>query len=49
LLLPWKPMREAGTPAASATASSPAEHTSTFRPASIIQRATSVDRNALPA
>ena len=49
LLLPWKPIRDGSTPAASATASSPPLQTSMPSPASIIQRATSVHRNALPA
>ena len=39
----------ASTPAASTTASSPPLATSMLSPASVTQRATSVDRNALPA
>ena len=49
LLLPWNPRRAGSTPAASATASSPPLHTSMLRPAAVIQRAISVQRNALPA
>ena len=49
LLLPWKPMRAGSAPAASATASSPPVQTSTASPASVTQRTTAAERNALPA
>jgi hypothetical protein len=49
LLLPWKAIRSAGKPARSATASSPALHTSRFRPSSSTHLATAPQRNALPA
>ena len=49
LLFPWKPTRSIGKPARSATASSPPVHTSRLSPSSSIQRATVVQRKALPA
>ena len=49
LLLPCNAIRSAGKPARSATASSPPLHTSSERPSSATQRATSVHRNALAA
>ncbi len=49
LLLPWNPSSDGSVPAASATASSPPLATSSRRPASVIHRAISVERNALPA
>ncbi len=49
LLLPCSAIRSPGMPAASATCSSPEEHTSTLRPSSCSQRTTALDRNALPA
>jgi hypothetical protein len=49
LLLPWKPICSAGKPAASATASSPPEHTSRNRPSSSTIRTTALHRNDLPA
>src|SRR5690606_37838480 len=49
LLLPWKPIRSGGNPAASATASSPPVQTSRFSPSSAMIRATARHRNALPA
>ena len=49
LLLPWNPIRSAGKPARWATASSPPVQTSRCSPSSATQRATAVQRNALPA
>ena len=49
LLLPWNPIRAGSKPGARATRSSPSEQTSRLRPSSATQRATSVQRNALPA
>ena len=49
LVVAVHPRRAGSTPAASATASSPPLQTSMRSPASIIQRATSMLRNALPA
>ncbi|GAB3944778.1 hypothetical protein GCM10027614_35470 [Micromonospora vulcania] len=49
LLLPWKPIRSGGIPAASAVASSPPLHTSRCRPSSAIIRTTARQRKALPA
>ena len=49
LLLPCRPMSAPGTPARSATASSPPVAVSMRSPSSCAQRATAVLRNALPA
>ncbi len=49
LLLPCRPMSAPGTPARSATASSPPVEVSIRRPSSCAHRATAVHRNALPA
>jgi hypothetical protein len=49
LLLPWNPRRRGSAPAARATASSPPVQTSIESPASLIQRTTAPERNALPA
>ncbi len=49
LLLPWKAIRSAGMPAASAVDSSPPEHTSTLSPSSLSHFTTALERNALPA
>ena len=49
LLLPCIPMFSAGTPARSATASSPPEQTSSRNPSWVTSRAIAVHRNALPA
>ena len=49
LLLPCSTRRRPGTPAASAMRISPIEHVSTSMPASVTNRTTSLERNALPA
>ena len=49
LLLPCSSRRSPGTPARSATASSPPDATSMPRPSSVTQRAIVVVRNALAA
>ena len=49
LLLPCNAIRSGGKSACSATASSPPVQTSSDRPSSSIQRAISLDRNALAA
>ena len=49
LLLPCRVIWAAGTPACSATSSSPPVHTSTPRPSSATQRSTPRQQNALAA
>ena len=49
LLLPCRVIWAGGTPACSATSSSPPVHTSTPRPSSVTQRSTPRQQNALAA
>ena len=49
LLLPCMVICSGGTPADSATSSSPPVHTSTPRPSSLTQRSTAREQNALAA
>ena len=49
LLLPCRPIRSGGIPAASATASSPPVHTSRDRPSSARIRTIALQMNAFPA
>ena len=49
LLLPCRVISSGGTPACSATSSSPPVQTSTPRPSSLTQRSTAREQNALAA